>query len=197
MLRDKLKGFDIILASTSPRRRFLLEGIDLDFKIENGGDIDEIFDSSMDVQLVPEYLAELKSKEFARKLNDNEILITADTMVLCENEILGKPLDRQDAVGMLGKLSGKKHQVLTGVFIRSNYKSRSFTASTDVYFRDLSAKEIEYYVDNYKPYDKAGAYGAQEWIGYIAISRIEGSYFNVMGLPVQRLYLELKKFLTD
>ncbi|MFA5850193.1 MAG: Maf family nucleotide pyrophosphatase [Bacteroidales bacterium] len=197
MLRDKLKGFDIILASASPRRKQLLEGIDLDFTIENGGDIEEIFDPTMNVKLVPEYLAELKSKEFARALKDNEILITADTMVLCDNEILGKPLDRQDAVGMLSKLSGKKHQVLTGVFIRNNFKSGSFTAITDVYFRDLSVKEIEFYVDKYRPYDKAGAYGAQEWIGYIAISRIEGSYFNVMGLPVQRLYLELDKFLTD
>ena len=197
MLSDKLKGFNIILASASPRRRFLLEGIDLDFKIEHGGDIEEIFDSSINVLLVPEYLAELKSKKFARKLKDNEILITADTMVLCENEILGKPVDRKDALEMLGKLSGKMHQVLTGVFIRSNNKTRSFTAYTDVYFRDLSIKEMEYYVDKYHPYDKAGSYGAQEWIGYIAISRIEGSYFNVMGLPVQRLYLELDKFLTD
>ncbi len=197
MLQDKLKGFDIILASASPRRKQLLDGIDLEFKIETGGDIEEIFDSTMDVMMVPEYLAELKSTKFARKLNNNEILITADTMVLCEKEILGKPLDRQHAVEILGKLSGKKHQVLTGVFIRSCSRSRSFTAFTDVYFRDLSLNEIEYYVDNYKPYDKAGAYGAQEWIGYIAISRIEGSYFNVMGLPVQRLYLELDKFLTD
>jgi len=197
MLQDKLKGFDIILASASPRRKQLLDGIDLEFKIETGGDIEEIFDPTMDVMMVPEYLAELKSTKFARKLNNNEILITADTMVLCEKEILGKPLDRQHAVEMLGKLSGKKHQVLTGVFIRSNFKSRSFTALTDVYFRNLSVNEIEYYVDKYKPYDKAGAYGAQEWIGYIAISRIEGSYFNVMGLPVQRLYLELDKFLTD
>lgn len=197
MLQDKLKGFDIVLASASPRRRFLLEGIDLDFKIENGGDVNEIFDPTMNILIVPEYLAEQKSKKFARELNDNEILITADTMVLCENEILGKPLGRKEAIAMLVKLSGKKHQVLTGVFIRSNIKSTSFTATTDVYFRDLSVNEIEYYVDRYQPYDKAGAYGAQEWIGYVAISRIEGSYFNVMGLPVQRLYIELDKFLTD
>ena len=129
-------------------------------------------------------------------MENDEILITADTMVLCNNEILGKPQDRNDAINILFKLSGKKHQVLTGVFIKSNYNSRSFTATTDVYFRDLSREEIEYYVDNYSPYDKAGAYGAQEWIGYIAINRIEGSYFNVMGLPIQRLYLELDKFLT-
>ncbi len=197
MLQDKLKGYDIILASASPRRRQLLDGIDLDFTIENGGEMEEIFDPAMDVKIVPEYLAELKSTGFARELNDNEILITADTMVLCGNEILGKPLDRQDAIEMLLKLSGKKHEVLTGVFIRSNIKRRSFTSSTDVYFRELSVKEIEYYVDKYQPYDKAGAYGAQEWIGYIAISRIEGSYFNVMGLPVQRLYLELENFLSD
>jgi len=196
MLRDKLNGLKLILASSSPRRKLLLEGIDLDFSIEADGDVAEDFDESMDIQKVPEYLAELKSDGFSRKLENDEILITADTMVLCNNEILGKPQDRNDAINILFKLSGKKHQVLTGVFIRSNYNSRSFTATTDVYFRDLSREEIEYYVDNYSPYDKAGAYGAQEWIGYIAINRIEGSYFNVMGLPIQRLYLELDKFLT-
>ncbi|MEN6619763.1 MAG: Maf family nucleotide pyrophosphatase [Rikenellaceae bacterium] len=197
MLKDKLRGLNLILASSSPRRKLLLEGIDLDFNIEVDGDIPEDFDPLMDVQIVPEYLAEIKSTSFSRKLGYNEILITADTIVLCNNEILGKPKDREEAISMLIKLSGKKHLVLTGVFIRNNFKRRSFTVTTDVYFRDLSIEEIEYYVDKYHPYDKAGAYGAQEWIGYIAISRIDGSYVNVMGLPVQRLYLELDKFLTN
>lgn len=197
MLRDKLECYKLILASSSPRRRLLLEGIDLDFTIEVDGDISEEFDESMDIKTVPEYLAELKSDSFPRKLQDNEIVVTADTLVLCNNTILGKPKDREDAIRILSVLSGNKHQVLTGVFIRSNFKRRSFTATTDVYFRDLSSNEIEYYVDNYKPYDKAGAYGAQEWIGYVAISRIEGSYFNVMGLPIQSLYEELNIFLSD
>lgn len=187
----------MILASSSPRRKLLFEGIDLDFTVETGGNIAEDFDNSIDIKKVPEYLAELKSKGFPRKLENNEILITADTMVLCNNEILGKPKERDDAIKILTKLSGNKHQVLTSVYIRSNYKSRSFTAITDVYFRELSPEEIDYYIDNYAPYDKAGAYGAQEWIGYIAINRIEGSYFNVMGLPIHQLYMELEKFLTN
>ncbi|MFA6334268.1 MAG: Maf family nucleotide pyrophosphatase [Bacteroidales bacterium] len=197
MLRDKLRGYRLILASSSPRRKLLFEGIDLDFTVETGGNIAEDFDNSIDIKKVPEYLAELKSKGFPRKLENNEILITADTMVLCNNEILGKPKERDDAIKILTKLSGNKHQVLTSVYIRSNYKSRSFTAITDVYFRELSPEEIDYYIDNYAPYDKAGAYGAQEWIGYIAINRIEGSYFNVMGLPIHQLYMELEKFLTN
>lgn len=173
-----------------------MEGVDLDFVIETNGDVAEEFDSSLDIQKVPEYLAELKSKGFSRKLENNEILITADTMVLCNNEILGKPADRDDAINMLSKLSGNKHQVLTGVCIRSNSGCRAFTATTDVFFRNLTLEAIEYYIDNYKPYDKAGAYGAQEWIGYVAINRIEGSYFNVMGLPIQQLYMELDNFLA-
>lgn len=196
MLRDKLNGYKLILASSSPRRKFLLEGVDIDFTVEVCGDVTEDFDQSMDIQNVPEYLAELKSVGYSRILEDNEVLVTADTMVLCNNQILGKPKDREDAIRILFALSGKKHQVLTGVFIRSNNKRKSFTATSDVYFRDLTKQEIEYYVDKYQPYDKAGAYGAQEWIGYVAISRIEGSFFNVMGLPIQSLYLELDKFLS-
>lgn len=197
MLKDKLKGYRLILGSSSPRRKLLLEGIDLDFVIETNGDIAEDFDDSLDVLLVPEYLSKLKSKGFNRNLQDNEILITADTMVLCDNKILGKPKDRADAVKILRMLSGNMHQVLTGVCIRSNKGCRSFTATTNVWFRDLTLEAIDYYIDNYAPYDKAGAYGAQEWIGYVAIHRIEGSYFNVMGLPIQQLYMELDKFLSE
>ena len=197
MLSNKLIGYKLILASSSPRRRLLLEGIDIDFTIEAQGDISEEYDESKDIKTVPEYLAELKSDFFPRKLHDNEIIVTADTMVICNNAILGKPKDRDDAIRILSLLSGNMHQVLTGVFIRSNFKRKSFTATSDVYFRNLTSEEIEYYVDKYKPYDKAGAYGAQEWIGYVAISRIEGSYFNVMGLPIQSLYHELDIFLSD
>lgn len=191
------QGVRLILASSSPRRKFLLESIDLDFTIETDGNISEEFDESMDVLSVPLYLAGLKSFGFSRKLLDNEVLITADTLVICNDVILGKPKDREDAIRILSTLSGKMHKVLTGVYVRSNFKESSFTESTDVYFEKLTMDEIEYYVDKYNPYDKAGAYGAQEWIGYMAISRIEGSYFNVMGLPVNRLYKELVKFLSD
>ena len=149
----------------------------------------------MEITLVPEYMAKGKSDGFHRELSENEILITADTMVLCNGAILGKPKDKEDALRMLGMLQNNKHTVITGVCIRSNHKKRSFSASTEVFFDTLSEEELEHYVEIYKPYDKAGAYGVQEWIGYIGINRIEGSYFNVMGLPVQRLYNELREFI--
>ena len=197
MLKDLLANKRLILASSSPRRRLLLEGVDLEFTVEVNNDIPEEFESSMDVNLVPEYLARLKSSGFGRRLKDTEILVTADTLVLCGGKILGKPTDRSDAFQMLKMLSGNKHTVLTGVCIRDNCRERSFTSETTVYFRELKDNEIYYYIDNYAPYDKAGAYGAQDWIGYVAISRIEGSYFNVMGLPIQRLCTELESFLSD
>lgn len=197
MLKDLLENRRLVLASSSPRRRLLLEGVDLEFTVEVNNDIPEEFDSSMDINLVPEHLARLKSSGFGRRLNDSEILVTADTLVLCEGNILGKPLDRTDAYQMLRMLSGNKHTVLTGVCIRDNNKLKSFTSETVVYFRELRDNEIYYYIDNYAPYDKAGAYGAQDWIGYVGISRIEGSYFNVMGLPIQRLCSELESFLSD
>ncbi len=197
MLKELLANKRLILASSSPRRRLLLKGVDLEFTVEVNNDIPEEFESSMDVNLVPEHLARLKSSGFGRRLSDSEILVTADTLVLCGGKILGKPTDRSDAFRMLKMLSGDKHTVLTGVCIRNNCRERSFTSETIVYFRELKDDEIYYYIDNYAPYDKAGAYGAQDWIGYVAISRIEGSYFNVMGLPIQRLYTELESFLSD
>ncbi|MCK9628728.1 MAG: Maf family nucleotide pyrophosphatase [Bacteroidales bacterium] len=197
MLKDLLKNKRVVLASSSPRRRLLLEGLDLVFTVEVNNDIPEVFDSSMDINMVPEHLAKLKSSGFGRQLDNNEILVTADTLVLCEGKILGKPTDRSEAFQMLKMLSGNRHTVLTGVCIRDNCKETSFTSETIVYFRDLGDDEIYYYIDNYAPYDKAGAYGAQDWIGYAGISRIEGSYFNVMGLPIQRLYAELEKLLSD
>ena len=197
MLKELLANKRLILASSSSRRRLLLEGVDLEFTVEVNNDIPEEFESSMDINLVPEHLARLKSSGFGRRLKDTEILVTADTLVLCEGKILGKPTDRSDAFQMLKMLSGNKHTVLTGVCIRDNCRERSFTSETTVYFRELKDNEIYYYIDNYAPYDKAGSYGAQDWIGYVAISRIEGSYFNVMGLPIQRLCTELESFLSD
>lgn len=145
---------------------------------------------------IPQYLAIGKSHGFHRPLSENEILITADTMVLCGNGIMGKPKSRTEAIAMLKELQDNRHTVLTGVCIRSDAKERAFTCSSTVWFSKLTNEEIEYYIDSYKPYDKAGSYGVQEWIGYVAIKGIEGSYFNVMGLPVQRLYTELKKFVN-
>ncbi|MEN6569772.1 MAG: Maf family nucleotide pyrophosphatase [Rikenellaceae bacterium] len=197
MLKTLLEGKKIILASSSPRRKQLLEGLDIEFTVEENGNMSEQFDPNMDLYKIPEHLALLKSKGFKRKLNYNELLVTADTMVICNNEIMGKPKDRSDAFKMLQKLSGNRHTVLTGVCMRNNYKIRSFTSSTDVFFRQIIDEEIEYYIDNYPPYDKAGAYGAQDWIGLVAIERIDGSFFNVMGLPVQKLYTEMERFLSD
>lgn len=197
MLKELLQNKKVILASASPRREQLISGLDIDFVVELNGDVDEIWDQSIDPVKVPEYLSLLKSKGFGRELRSDEILITADTMVLCNGEILGKPADRDDAVKILMKLSGNIHTVITGVTLRSNEKVKNFCATTQVWFRELKMQEIEYYIDNYKPYDKAGAYGAQDWIGFVAIEKIEGSYFNVMGLPVQKLYTELSRFAQE
>ena len=189
------KGKKIILGSASPRRKELLAGLGIEFAVDTQNSFEEIIPDGMDNLQVPEYMAAGKSLGFHRELSDNEILITADTMVLCDAEILGKPKDTPDAYRMLELLQDNSHTVITGVCIRSNEQTRKFSVSTEVYFNKLSALEMEYYVTNYKPFDKAGAYGVQEWIGYIGINRIDGSYFNVMGLPVQRLYNELTNFL--
>ncbi len=194
-LNSLMKDRMLILASASPRRQQLVSGLDIQYIVEIPNHNEESFDSSMPFENVPEYLAKMKSESFGRNLEDNEILLTADTLVLCDGKILGKPIDRDDAIFMLRSLSGKKHTVITGVFIKSNFGYTQFSSSTDVFFRELSNDEIIFYVDNYSPYDKAGSYGAQEWIGYIAIEKIEGSYFNIMGLPVQKLYRELVLFI--
>ncbi len=157
--------------------------------------VDESFPAELKKEEVALYLCQKKANAFADdEINKDELLITADTIVCLGNEILNKPGDREHAIEMITKLSGKKHEVITGICFRSNAKSRRFFVSTDVYFRNLSRAEIEYYVDHYKPFDKAGSYGIQEWIGYVGIEKIEGSYFNVVGLPTARLYEELKKF---
>lgn len=190
-----LSGRRIILGSASPRRRELLAGLGVDFAVDTGNTFEEIAPEGLPYSDYPEFMAKGKSYGFHRELEDDEILITADTMVLCSDEIMGKPADRDDAIRMIRKLCNNTHSVLTGVCIRSLEKEMCFTASTEVTFGDLSDEEIEYYIDTYKPYDKAGSYGVQEWIGYAGIKRIEGSFFNVVGLPVHLLYTNLKEFL--
>lgn len=197
LLRDRLDGYHLILASQSPRRRDLLEGCGLEFTVADRFECVEEFADDMPKEAVAEYLSQLKSEAYPKVLGVNDILLTADTVVLAGGEILGKPKDEADARRMLGVLSGGEHKVITGVTLRNALSSRSFSVESRVYFRELSDEEIDYYVKFYHPMDKAGAYGIQEWIGYVAIERIEGSFYNVMGLPVQRLYCELERFLEQ
>ena len=190
-----LKDKQIILASGSPRRRELLSAMDIPFTVDTGNSFDESWSEDTPHEKVPELMAEGKSFGFHRELADNERLVTSDTMVLCGTEILGKPKDRDDAIRMLKLLSGRGHQVITAVTLRDREKKKTFSVTSNVFFKELSDSEITYYLDTYKPYDKAGAYGIQEWIGYIGISRLEGSFYNVMGFPASRFYEELKAFL--
>lgn len=190
---ENINNYRIILASKSPRRKELLSQLGLNFVVETI-DTDESFPSTMPVSEVANYLAIKKADPFKQRIGKNDLVITADTIVAIENEILGKPASPNEAVEMLQKLSGKTHVVYTGVCISGKHKSKSFTSATRVQFKVLTSSEIDYYITHYHPYDKAGAYGIQEWIGYIAVESIEGSYFNVMGLPVQHLYEELCVF---
>ncbi|MGL5546771.1 MAG: Maf-like protein [Tannerellaceae bacterium] len=189
-----LDKYNIILASNSPRRKELLSGLDLQFTVNVMADIDESYPDTLAPSVVHVYLAEKKAEAYLITLQDNDLLITADTVVCTETEILGKPACKEEAVEMLRKLSGKEHQVVTGVAVTTMDKIESFAAVTSVLFDVLSEEEIEYYVEKYRPYDKAGSYGIQEWIGYIGVKSINGSYFNVMGLPVQKLYTVLKGY---
>ena len=184
----------IILASQSPRRKELLSLLDLEFTVEIKS-IDEIFPKDLNTSKVAEYLAELKASAFTN-IKDDQVIITADTVVILNDTILGKPKDKAEATEMLHRLSNRSHEVITGVCLKSAQKTSTFSSSTKVYFRDLTDAEIDYYIENYKPYDKAGSYGIQEWIGAIGITKIEGSYFNVVGLPIQELNEQLKKFST-
>lgn len=194
MLNDKLKDRNIILASGSPRRRELLQMMGLDFTVKTKP-TEEVYPESLPVDQVSEYLSRLKAGAFADEVaaDNSLVVIASDTTVAVDGEILGKPKDRADAIAMLRKLSGKSHSVFSGVCIMAADRTESFTARTDVWFRDISEEEIAYYVDNYKPFDKAGAYAVQEWIGAAAISRMEGSYYNVVGLPTQMLYVKLQE----
>lgn len=196
LLIDKLKDKKIILASGSPRRRELMSGLGIDYTVDTETRFDEFYPDGLEIRRIPEYLACGKSRAYPRPLGKDDILITADTLVYCQERILGKPKSREEAVEMLRLLQNNKHTVLTGVCIRSLDKEISFISSSDVYFNKISDEEIDYYIDRYKPFDKAGSYGVQEWIGYIGLLKIEGSFYNIMGLPVQRLYTELEKFVT-
>jgi septum formation protein len=194
MLTDRLKDFQITLGSVSPRRHELLAALGLSFDVADP-DINEDCPPGVPLKMVAEYLAQKKADSLSVASGSNKILITADTVVLCGSSILAKPADREEAIRFLKLLSGKKHSVITGVCISGGGNRRVFSEETIVTFCPLDDEEIDYYVDTFTPFDKAGGYGIQEWIGYAAIERIEGSYFNVMGLPVNRLYRELKKFI--
>jgi septum formation protein len=194
MLIDDLKKYRVILASKSPRRQQLLIEMGLSFDVVIR-DYAESYPADLKGNEIPLYVAREKAKSFKNEIAVNEIVITADTIVWCNNEVLGKPVDAGDAKRMISELSGNTHEVITGVTLISASKERTFTDSSSVTFEILTEEEINYYIDNFKPFDKAGAYGIQEWIGVVACSRIEGSYFNVVGLPVQKLYKELKEFI--
>ncbi len=197
MLYETLGKYDIILGSASPRRKYLMEEMGLNFRVMVNSSLEESWPEDLSKEEIPVYLAGLKAAHIMEDVPEKTLLITADTIVWMGGRVINKPLDREDAFAMLGQLSGNMHEVLTGVCFRTSGKKHTFCASSLVWFARLSEEEIRYYVDHYKPLDKAGAYGIQDWIGYIGVEKIEGSYFNVMGLPLQRMYHELKGFLGD
>ena len=192
---DNIKKYKVILASASPRRKELMQGLDLEFEVRALPCVDESFPDTLQGGDIPLYISKKKADAYRPFMADDELVITADTIVWLDGVALGKPVDEEEARRMLGNMSGKTHSVFTGVAITTKEVQLSFVAQSDVTFATLSGEEIDYYIAKYRPMDKAGAYGAQEWIGYIGMSNIVGSYFNVMGLPVQRLYSELKKIL--
>ncbi len=192
---DNLKKYRIVLASNSPRRRELLAGLGIDFEVRVLPDIDESYpEGKLATADIPRYIAEKKAEAYLDRMGSDELIITADTVVIVGDEVLGKPADGDEARVMLGKISGRTHQVVTGVCIVTCGRRTSFSVSTDVTFKVLTDEETDYYISEYRPFDKAGAYGIQEWIGYVGVTGLEGSYFNVMGLPVQRIYSELLDF---
>ena len=185
----------IILASKSPRRIELMQQAGLPFTVRLAGEIDEVYPPELQREEIPLYLARLKAEAFmcAVAIPDDTVVVTADTIVWVDNRVLGKPSGREDAIRMLETLSGNMHQVYTGVCLTTRQKQHTFFAESKVFFRPLTGDEIVFYVDRYQPYDKAGAYGIQEWIGYVGIEKVEGSFYNVMGLPIQKLYCELMR----
>ena len=187
-----LDGKKIILASNSPRRRELLSGLGLEFEVRTLQGIDESYPGNLVDEDIPKHISAQKAAAYLPTLADDELLITADTIVYLDRKVLGKPKDADTAKEMLRQLSGKTHEVITGVTIATKDRQKTFAVTSQVTFANLTDEEIDYYIVNYHPFDKAGAYGIQEWIGYIGVTRLEGSYFNVMGLPIQRLYTELK-----
>ena len=192
MMLKNLDKYQVILASNSPRRRELLSGLDIDYTVRVMDDIDESYPDNLLCADIPCYISRKKAEAYKQQMCQDELIITADTVVCVDDTILGKPKDADDAAAMLRLLSGKTHQVITGVTLLTSEQEKTFSVVSDVTFDDLSDEEIEYYVTKYRPFDKAGAYGIQEWIGYVGVTSLKGSYFNVMGLPVQRLYNELK-----
>ena len=190
----KMKAKKIILASNSPRRRELLAGLDISFEVKVIPGIDESYPEDLPAVEVPQYISKAKADAYLGMIDNDTMVITADTVVVLDDEILGKPVDDDDARRILHKLSGKTHQVITGVCLTSLDKQRVFAVTTGVTFKQFTEQEIDYYVSNYHPLDKAGAYGIQEWIGHIGVTALNGSYFNVMGLPVQRIYMEMQDF---
>ena len=190
---DNLKKYKVILASASPRRRELLAGLDVEFEVRALPDVDESFPPELQGGDIPLHISKKKADAYRPVMAVDELVITADTIVWLDGVALGKPVDEADARRMLRNMSGKTHSVFTGVAITTKDSQRCFVAQSDVTFAQLTDDEIDYYIAKYRPMDKAGSYGAQEWIGYIGMSNIVGSYFNVMGLPVQRLYSELKE----
>ena len=191
-----IKGKKIILGSNSPRRKELLAGLDIEFTVDTGNTFEEVYDPVTPHERIPEVLSEGKSYGFHRPLAEGEVLITSDTLVLCEDRVMGKPRSREEAFDMLRFLSGKEHKVITAITVRDSQRCKTSSDTAIVFFKELSDKEIEYYVDTFKPFDKAGAYGIQEWIGYIGIGKIEGSFFTIMGLPVHLVYQELLNFIV-
>ena len=191
---DNLNKYRLVLASNSPRRKELLGGLGVTFTVRVLPGIDESYPQHLTAEEIPQYISRAKAQAYLATMAPDELLITADTIVWADGQVLGKPAHEAEAARMLSLLSGRTHQVITGVTLLTAHQSRTFAVASQVTFDELSPEEIDYYVSHYKPMDKAGAYGIQEWIGYVGVSCLQGSYFNVMGLPVQRLYKELKQF---
>lgn len=189
-----LSRYKVVLASNSPRRKELLAGLGIQFEVRTLKGIDESYPDTLKGEDIPMFISGKKAEAYKAAMADDEMIITADTIVYDNCDVLGKPKDASDACRMLRQLSGHAHEVITGVSIVTKEMTVQFATTSKVYFADLTDDEISYYVEHYKPFDKAGAYGIQEWIGFVGVTRLEGSYFNVMGLPVQRLYNELKRF---
>lgn len=197
MLLDLLKRYNVVLASNSPRRKELLGDLGIEFQVRTMKGIDESYPDDLPVLEIAEYISRKKAHAYKAEMHPDELIITADTVVILGDEVLGKPKDADDACRMLRELSGKTHKVVTGVTIVTTDATRSFSAVSDVEFAELSDDDINYYVDNYRPLDKAGAYGIQEWIGCMGVRNINGSFYNVMGLPLHRLYTELNIMLNE
>lgn len=191
---ENLNKYKVVLASNSPRRKELLSGLGIRYEVKTLPDIDESFPEGLNGVEIPAYIARAKADAYRETMCPNELIITADTIVWLDGEVMGKPVDAEDARRMLRALSGQTHQVITGVCLTTVDSQKSFATVTDVTFASLSDEEIDYYVEQYRPMDKAGSYGIQEWIGFVGVERISGSYFNVVGMPIQRLYTELKNF---